>query len=422
MEVTEASIVIPSEDTPKRKIWLSNFDLTFGVREHTPSIYLYRPNGDPNFFTVETLKSSLSKALVHFYPLAGRLEVGEDGRVEINCTGEGVLFTVVQSEYGVEKFGDFAPSDELRQALVPPVASSQPPCMLLMVQVTFFKGGEVALGLANHAADGRSSFHFIKTWTDIARGMSDISLPPFFDRTLVRARSPPTVTVDHIEYKKPKNSNSNTFMAPPPFVTSILTLTKNQVSALKRSTNREKPLSTFKAVIAHIWRSACVARKLAPNHDTRLYTVADVRSRLSPPLPGAYFGNAILRTSGDAKVGEIVSNALELAGEKIQRAVARVDDEYARSLIDYLEMGNDEREWFLTEGDLLVISWLGMPIYEVDFGWGKPEFMTRANMFCGGVGYILDSPGGSGDVSVVMAMEIENMEGFKKAFYQGFED
>ncbi|XP_020266557.1 putrescine hydroxycinnamoyltransferase 1-like [Asparagus officinalis] len=405
MEVVESGIVAPSDETPKRRMWLSNFDLAFGVREHLPSIYHYRPNGNPNFFKVETLKASLSKALVHFYPLAGRLEVGPDGRIEINCTGEGVLFTVARCRYDVDAFGVFAPSEEMRQELVPTVESSQPPCMLFMVQVTFFKGGDVTLGLLSHhtAADGRSYFHFIKTWTDIARGITNISLLPFFDRSLLRARSPPSVTVDLIEYKKPPHSDFNTFRSPPPFNTAILTLSKNQVTALKKSTNKDKPSSTFKAVIAHVWRSSCIA------------------PRLYPPLPTGYFGNAILRTSEGAKVRDIVSNSLELAGEKIQQAVAKADDEFARSLIDYLEMGNDEREWFLTKGDLLVISWLGMPIYEVDFGWGKPEFMRRANMFCGGVGYIMDGPGGSGDVSVVMAMETENMEGFKKAFYQGFD-
>ncbi|ONK68963.1 uncharacterized protein A4U43_C05F17860 [Asparagus officinalis] len=299
MEVVESGIVAPSDETPKRRMWLSNFDLAFGVREHLPSIYHYRPNGNPNFFKVETLKASLSKALVHFYPLAGRLEVGPDGRIEINCTGEGVLFTVARCRYDVDAFGVFAPSEEMRQELVPTVESSQPPCMLFMVQVSYFQQ-LLALVLTD-------------------------------------------------------------------FMVFLLTL------------------------------------------------------KIDEPNELGYFGNAILRTSEGAKVRDIVSNSLELAGEKIQQAVAKADDEFARSLIDYLEMGNDEREWFLTKGDLLVISWLGMPIYEVDFGWGKPEFMRRANMFCGGVGYIMDGPGGSGDVSVVMAMETENMEGFKKAFYQGFD-
>ncbi|XP_020266558.1 shikimate O-hydroxycinnamoyltransferase-like [Asparagus officinalis] len=271
MEVVESCIVVPSEETPKHSIWLSNLDLSFSVREHTPSVYFYRPNGDPDFFKVETLKASLSKALVQFYPLAGRLEVGKNGRIEINCTGEGVQFTVIRSEYDVDKFGGFAPSHEMREALVPRVASSEPPCVLLMIQVTFFKGGEVTIGVANHhiAAD----FHFIKTWTDIARGISDVSFPPFFDRSHLRARSPPSITADLLEYKKPPQSESNTFTAPPPFDVAILNLSRNQITTLKKRVSIDKSLSTFKAVIAHIWRSACFARRLAADQDTRLYTV-----------------------------------------------------------------------------------------------------------------------------------------------------
>lgn len=92
----ETGLVTPSDDTPKHEIWLSNLDLLV-ARGHTPTVYVYRANGDPNFFSVEALKAALGKALVPFYPLASRLGVGQDGRVEIQCTGEGVLVVVALS-------------------------------------------------------------------------------------------------------------------------------------------------------------------------------------------------------------------------------------------------------------------------------------------------------------------------------------
>ncbi|XP_020266556.1 putrescine hydroxycinnamoyltransferase 1-like, partial [Asparagus officinalis] len=145
MEVIESGMVVPSVETPKHRVWLSNFDTTHVGRGHVPTIYHYRPTGLST--DVETLKAALSKALVPYYPLAGRLEVGEDGRAEINCNGEGVLFTVVRLESSVEEFGGFAPSQEMRQALVPTVDSSLPPCLLMMAQVTFLKGGDIIVGI-----------------------------------------------------------------------------------------------------------------------------------------------------------------------------------------------------------------------------------------------------------------------------------
>ena len=135
MEVIESGMVVPCEETPKHKLWLSNLDLTLGLRDHTPIFYLYRPNGSSDFFAVETLKAALSKALVHFYPLAGRLEIGIDGRIELDCTGDGALFNVVRSEASVDEFGGFVPSQEMRQVLLPTVESSEPPCTILLIQV-----------------------------------------------------------------------------------------------------------------------------------------------------------------------------------------------------------------------------------------------------------------------------------------------
>lgn len=62
------------------------------------SVYLYRPSGEHNFFDLGVLKQALSKALVPFYPTASRFKLNdENGRVEIDCDAEGVLFVVGES-------------------------------------------------------------------------------------------------------------------------------------------------------------------------------------------------------------------------------------------------------------------------------------------------------------------------------------
>ena len=83
---------------------------------------------------METLKAALAKALVHFYPLAGRVALDEDGRLEIQCTGEGSLFVVAWSASTLDiVLCDFRPSEEMRQLLVPSVESTE--CMCIMLQV-----------------------------------------------------------------------------------------------------------------------------------------------------------------------------------------------------------------------------------------------------------------------------------------------
>ncbi len=52
---------------------------------HAPLVYIYKPNNNnPIPFVMETLRNSLSKALVRYYRLAGQLHWIEGGRLELN--------------------------------------------------------------------------------------------------------------------------------------------------------------------------------------------------------------------------------------------------------------------------------------------------------------------------------------------------
>ncbi|KAL8250244.1 hypothetical protein R6Q59_033937 [Mikania micrantha] len=207
IEVRESTMVKPAEETPMINLWMSNVDLV-APNSHTQTVYFYRPNGATNFFDPKVMKDALSKALVPFYPLGGRFKRAEDGRIEIDCRGQGVLFAEAESDGVVDDFGDFAPTLELRQ-LIPAVDTTQgiESYPLLVLQVTYFKCGGVSLGVGLHhyAADGVSGLHFVNNWSNMARGL-DITIPPFIDRNLLRARDPPQPAFDHIE-KDPENSS-----------------------------------------------------------------------------------------------------------------------------------------------------------------------------------------------------------------------
>ncbi|KAE8807664.1 shikimate O-hydroxycinnamoyltransferase-like [Hordeum vulgare] len=86
-------------------LWLSNLDLAV-PKTHTPLVYYYpapAPAGDggekeaEGFFTSERLWEALARALVPFYPLAGRMAAGPEGRLKIDCNGEGALFIVARA-------------------------------------------------------------------------------------------------------------------------------------------------------------------------------------------------------------------------------------------------------------------------------------------------------------------------------------
>jgi shikimate O-hydroxycinnamoyltransferase len=136
--VVESCLVKPSSETPAKALRLSPLDLLKANRGHTPLVQFFRPSGDAtDFFDVTRLKAALGKALVSFYPFAGRLDVDkEDGRLQINCNSEGALFTVAHNPHlTVDDFSDFKPSPELRKQLVPHIDSPEEARILCHIQV-----------------------------------------------------------------------------------------------------------------------------------------------------------------------------------------------------------------------------------------------------------------------------------------------
>jgi shikimate O-hydroxycinnamoyltransferase len=68
---------------------------------------------------------------------------------------------------------------------------------------------------------------------------------------------------------------------------------------------------------------------------------------------------------------------------------------------------------------LLVVSWIGLPLIDVDFGWGRPSFVGRAILNQSNLLYLVPSPDGDGQLNVTVSMEPQAMSRFKELFYEG---
>nr|KYP33676.1 Anthranilate N-benzoyltransferase protein 2 [Cajanus cajan] len=216
-------------------------------------------------------------------------------------------------------------------------------------------------------------------------------------------------------------------------------LTAKQVEKLKKKAN-EQPVkegsryySRFEAITAHIWRCASKARELDEKQPTLVWFNADIRTRLIPPLPRNYFGNALAATvTPKCYVGEIMGKPLSYAAEKVREAIEMLSNEYIRSqqemvlgqeeldCIKAFFMGQGERSLAPFQGNpnIHVTSWMSMPVYEADFGWGKPIYFGLAYVVSHDRALILLSPEGDGSVIVSMHFQIAHMQLFKKFFYE----
>ncbi|GAY48499.1 hypothetical protein CUMW_112110 [Citrus unshiu] len=301
---------------------------------HIPCVYFYRrPNYPCNFFEGGLLKEALSKVLVPFYPLAGRLGKDENGRIEIKCNGEGVLFIEAKTSCVTDDFGDFESSLKLVQ-LVPPVDRTKDAYFhpLIMAQVTHFKCGGVSLGLTTHHTpmDGTTAYHFMNSWAEMARGIP-ISVPPIFDRTILDVGVPTSPSFHHIEYDPPPSMNTPT-QNPQAISTTILKLSPDQMNILKEKSKGDHgstvKYTRFEIVTAHIWRCPCKARGLSVDQATKLEIPTSGRFKLNPKIPLGYCGNVNFRATPMALSGDIQSESLNCTTERIHEAIKLRDDKY----------------------------------------------------------------------------------------------
>ncbi|OMO70075.1 Transferase [Corchorus olitorius] len=427
MEITVkgSSIICPAQETPKERQWISNLDMAMTAYYHL-LVYFYRPNGSSQFFNAQVLKEALSKTLVSFYPMAGRLGSDDKGRLEIVCNAEGVLWVEAETNFAIDDLGDFKPSLKLRR-LVPFPNSGDPfSHPLFMAQLTTFKCGGVCLGVGIHhtLADGTTTTNFLNSWSEIARGLPQITVPPLIDRTLLRARVPPTPKFHHVEYDS--FPSLNTSWQPNPQV-SVFKITRDQLNTLKsKSIKNESTIkfSTHTILAAYIWRCVSKARSLSYNQVTMLNLPTNGRTRLQPPLPSGYLGNVVFMASLTALSGNLQSEPFMKTVERIHGAVNRMDDEYLRSALDYLEILLDITT--VRRGaqsfqcpNLTIINWMGFFPNAANFGWGQPIYVGPANVAQEGKIFLVPSPESNGSVSLIACLDASHMENFQKHLYEG---
>lgn len=440
VKMLESCVIKPAEHTPNGLMSLSDFDQV-GAITHSPIIYFYQGPIEFDSFTV-TLKHSLAKVLVTFYPLAGRLRDIGDNRFEVDCNPIRAQFLVAESEATIEYFGDFHPTPQLR-ALVPLVDLKAPlhEQPLLLVQVTKLSCGGISLGIAiSHImVDGPSGFHFTNEWARLARG-EQLSNQPFLDRTVLQVNDPSfPPSFDHPEYSPPpllvwQLDAMEERMKKTTMVT--LKLKKKEADKLKEKANygrnnvNARSYSSFEAIAGHMWRCACKARRHESQQPTRLYFPMDVRNRMEPPLPQFYFGNAMCRAAATSTSGELLSKPLSYASSKIREAIDKATDEYLRSSMRFVKNLQDISQYrnfhspgctqgaFHGNPNMSINSWTRLPMYGADFGWGKEIYIGPAALGSEGKSVIIRSSQEDDSFVIVLHLQVVHMEDFKKFLYE----
>ncbi|KAL6906274.1 hypothetical protein ACP4OV_003875 [Aristida adscensionis] len=371
---SDAELVSPASPTPHERKPLSDVDNQRPLRFYATVVEFFRrrraANGGgeaaPEVDPAEAIKAALAKALVHYYPMAGRLRAAGDGRLAVSCTGEGVVFVAARADVRL---------DELGEPLAPPY-----PCVdelfsgagdandvidkpLIFMQVTKFRCGGFAIGVkACHSmADAFGVIQFLKCVTDLARGDERPAVLPVWERERLMGRNPPSFA------SLPFVSDEPSPATQPPMqmvdmVGDYFFFGAREIAALQR--RAEAPAATaFELITAAMWRCRAEALALGSGgggggRRASLLITMNVRGKraLTPPLPAGFYGNGFVFLVVEAAAGELMlrgggggATAAAAAAavtplrdtvELVRRAKREMATEgYVRSMVDLFAAG-----------------------------------------------------------------------------------
>ncbi|XP_044378543.1 benzyl alcohol O-benzoyltransferase-like [Triticum aestivum] len=359
-------------------------------------IHLYR--GDPSKRFIDpaaAVRSALAEALVHYYPLAGRLRAEAGRKLVVDCAGQGIVFAEADADIAVDDLGDvryppfprsekFTYDDHVYRAPPAGVPLSLPAIIdqpLMFVQVTRLKCGGFTVSQQNaHCiCDGPGLAQFWKAVGELARGAGTPSVPPVWAREIFNARQPPRPSFAHHEYREPADGRDRFESTPPDAMARVqFSFWPDAIAALRgRLAPGAAWASQLDLVVACVWRSRTAALGYAPGDEVRLRMPVNARGRRADAfgcqIPAGYYSNAFAFVVAHCTAGELCGRGLGYAVELIRDAKARVTYEYMRSAADVMVL--EGRPVSARKRTFGVSDVRHARFDEAEFGWGKPVYV-----------------------------------------------
>ncbi|XP_076950084.1 benzyl alcohol O-benzoyltransferase-like [Bidens hawaiensis] len=331
-------LIIPAKLTPRELKPLSDIDDQPNLRFHIPLIHIYQNNpkmGNKNPASV--IRDALAKALVFYYPLAGRLKEGPNRKLMVDCNGQGVLFIEAEADVTLKQFGvDLQPPFPCREELLydVPGSSGIVDSPLLLIQVTRLLCGGFILAIRfNHTmCDGFGYVQFVTAVSEMAKGELTPSTMPVWQRELFCARDAPCITCTNHEYDEVVNIDGTTILLEGMECRSFF-FGPTQISSIRRFVpSHLKHCTTFEVLTACLWRCRTTAFQPNPEDETRMMFSVSARSKFQPRIPLGYYGNVFSCPVATSKAQDICDKPLGHALELVMKAKSEVTEEHMKSV------------------------------------------------------------------------------------------
>ncbi|KAK1374422.1 acetyl-CoA-benzylalcohol acetyltransferase-like [Heracleum sosnowskyi] len=429
-KIVSKRLVKPSLPTPDhpRTCKLSIFD-QLAPPAHVPLVFFYE--NFPVEGKLEQLVNSLSETLTRFYPLAGRFV--KEG-FYIDCNDDGALYVEAENDSDLSDFLNVAVKNvHLVNDLVPWADVGQTtsaPTPIVGIKVTIFKCGGIAVGtLVSHMiSDGFTADKFIHDWStsssnllgsinhEVAPNFSKLAnfgVPSYFP-----ARD---LSVDIKDMTMPSSKMKQSKIATKRFV-----FTEKSMLALKAKVNDNANANVTKptrveVVTSTIWKALISLSSTSKPRDSTLYLHLNLRGRTgitgTPPLASSC-GNFYLELptrfkQGSESEGMELHNLVGSLRKSLRTTltncskISSTDDLFSEVAKHVNGIREDKAS---DEVDVWLLSSLcRFPFYEVDFGWGKPEWVTTGGLPVEII-FLLDTKCGTGIEAIINLHETDMVQ------------
>ncbi|KAG9451168.1 hypothetical protein H6P81_011133 [Aristolochia fimbriata] len=437
----------PPGSVPTSDLTLTYFDDVWLLTGPIQRLLFYRYDGTTthdfrdSYFS--DFRRSLSLALAIFYPIAGRLIPLHDDNVIRYTDGDSVPVTLAESRADFDHLvGNYLKDADDLHPFAPPLSSPEDGERkpLLAVQATVFPFAGICVGVTLHhaVADGTAATSFLRTWASISKagGVVDVETwtrnPPLYDRALVgggleelkrrwvediRKIIQLGVGSDEMD---PKRQGRDRVLR------GTFVLTRAHVDDLRRrltSSRYDVGLrpSTYTIATAYVWFCWTRSRDAANSGPVHFGFAVDCRSRLSPPVPAAYFGNCVGVAFAEASGSELSrENGFPVAAEAIHKTIRG------------LGIGGDN----MKEVVYWIPNWIRLPnkriisvassprfrVYEADFGWGRPDKVDLVSIEQTGAMSLAERRDEEGGVEIGFVGPDVEMERFASVFEDGLKN
>ncbi|XP_068329611.1 acyltransferase Pun1-like [Pyrus communis] len=393
VEITSRKTIKPSSPTPphNRILKLSLLDQIMPPTVYGTILWFF-PNHNASDFASKSsesttpkskrLQDSLSKALVQFYPMAGRVK----SPALIECNDEGAHFLEARVNCQLSDLLIQPNPESLNHLMAqndPKTANEALGSTLLLVQISVFNCGGIVVSVsASHKiADAASFLTFVRAWAAINRdGVLELQLgtPEFTGGSLLPPR----------ELSLP-SSKVNLEIPTQSLVTKRFVFNVSKMVSLKEKIGSVVQAfipSTSHLVLAIILKcSIAASRQCKPESSikpTVLSQMVSFRKRIVPEKSENVMGNwfwpiQVLFKENEIELHDLASKMRQGLTEFRNEKASRFKGEDGFLVIsECLRERND-----INSANVYRTSSLcKLPLYEMDFGWGKPAWVTSLSV------------------------------------------